>query len=128
MTVRRFVDGVQSPQSSPHNRPHADQPPMELTPGHPATVGANVRQLYRRARSTGDGQMLGIGNRLVTTQSAGTARIARWTRAETRATIPARDAVDRAAPPANSVNPGREYRVLDLGRYVGDPPARSRCR
>ena len=32
---------------------------MDLNTEHTAKVGANVRQLYRRARSTGDGQMLG---------------------------------------------------------------------
>ena len=38
---------------------------MNLQTGHTAKVGASVRQLYRRARATGDGQTLGIGNRLV---------------------------------------------------------------
>mgnify|MGYP001828360256 CR=1 FL=1 len=52
-------------KSPPHNRPHVDQPPLDLQTGDTAKVGPNVRRLYRRAHSTGDGQKLGIGNRLV---------------------------------------------------------------
>lgn len=59
---------------------------MNLQTGHTAKVGASVRQLYRRARATGDGQTLGIGNRLVDDAERGTALLAR---------LPAPDRADR---------------------------------
>ncbi len=45
-----------------------------------------------------------------------------------RAIVTAFAAKHSATDPAHCSGPGRGCRVLGMGRYVGDPPARSRCR